>query len=245
MERKYGIVKQVKSEFPVRELLLVPHKDGDLILSYPAFGPDYFRRNIAEMKKFYSHPETGEKISFRQPTTFESISAAAYNFENIAKPEIFDPRWLQIGYIVVASEGVYANPPRDVRGDPIIDEQTLKLYLNGVTPVNGIRLLGNGFGFAPYETFETGVQDCDFFAEGGLARVLEHTNEKTAKKLREIASPKFYKRGVNVFGFDKVKEPALRVVSLGSCRGFRGCRFGVADGDMDGGRGGLAFGVLK
>ena len=104
--------------------------------------------------------------------------------------------------------------------------------------------MDNDFGFAPYETFKRGVQDCDSFVQGGLARVLEHTQEEQAKNLRTIASPKFYKRGVNVWGFDDVKEPVLRVVGLDSGRVLGDGRLGVDGGwgDYDNG---YAFGVLK
>ena len=251
-EKEYGIIKVKEPEFKQRKLLRVPHKQDDLIVSYPAFGPNFLKNNITEMQKSYSHPQTGERISFREPTTSESISAAAYDFGNLAKPQIFDPKWLQAGRIVRTSEGVFANPPKDAKGNIIIDEKTLKSYLNGVKPVK----VGNGniyiisdaenlkdFGFADYDSFERGIQDCDTFSQGGLARILEHTEEKEAKNLRKIASPKFYKREVNIYGFDNVREPVLRVVGLGSSRGLDDGRLGVSGGWYD--DGGCAFGVLN
>lgn len=244
-ETRYGIIKS-KMEFPIRNLLVVPHGDKDLAVSYPAFGPGYFKGNIQEMQKSYSHPVTEERISFREPTTSESISVAAYDFGNIAKPQIFDPIWFQLGYIVKTSEGVFANPPKDPQGRPITDEQTLKSFLNKAEKVNGIWLYNRedarDFGFAPYETFKQGVQDCDSFAEGGLARLLEH-KEKTAESLKEIASPKFYKRGVDVFGFDSVKKPVLRIADLGSSRDFDSGRLDVYVDDWEGYMSGFAFGV--
>lgn len=102
----------------------------------------------------------------------------------------------------------------------------------------------NNFGFAPYESFNQGVQDCDTFAEGGLARLLEHADGKTAENLRKITSPKFYKRGVNVYGFDgDIKEPVLRVAGLGSYGGFDNYRLSV-NGDHWNDNLGYAFGVL-
>ncbi len=243
-KRKYGIIKTKKPEFPQRDLLKVPHGKGILTVAYPAFGTDYFGTNVGEMQKDYSHPQTGKRISFREPTTFESISAAAYDFENLAKPKIFDSRWLQIGYIVRTSEGVFVNPPRDKEGN-IINEKILKSYLNNSKKVNGIYLGENDFGFAPYETFERGIQDGEKFAEGGLARVLEHTSKKQAKNLREIASTKFYKIGVNVCGFDDVKESALRVVGLVSGINVGDGRLGVIGDDWSDDCNGYAFGVLK
>ena len=249
-ETKYGVIRQAKPQFPVRELLVVPHADGDLVVSYPAFGVDTYQRNILEMGGDYLHPETEERISFRPATTSESISAAAYDFKNMAKPQIFDPKWLQAGYILKTKEGVFVNPPKDVQGDTIADEEMLKTMLNGAAKVNGIYLVKNDvalrdFGFAPYETFRTGIQDCDTFAESGLARLLEHTEEKIVRNFRKIASPKFYKKGVNVYGFDKVEEPHLRVVGLNSSGGFDGGRLNVDGDGLDDGWGGCAFGVLE
>lgn len=243
VETQYGIIKATPS-LPARDLISVPHKKGILVVSYPAFGPDNYSNNLKEMQRQYSHSKELPKISFREPATSESISAAAYDFKNRVKPEIFDPRWLQVGRIVRTSEGVFANPPVDKQGNPITDEKTLKSILNKSEKVNEIYLSDNDFGFAPYETFNRGVQDCHTFAQGGLARILEYTEEKEAENLRTIASPKFYKRGVNVWGFDDVKEPILRVASLGSGRGLGSLRLFVGGDGWDGGSGGFAFGVL-
>ena len=248
-ETQYGIIEGKQPEFLVRKLLRVPHKNKDLIVAYPAFGPNYFSKNVEEMQKPYSHPITGERIYFREPTTSESISAASYDFENEAKPKIFDQRrhqrWLQAGRIVRTSEGVFVNPPKDKKGNPITDEKSLKSYLNKAKKVNGIYLHEKDFGFAPYESFKRGVQDCDTFADGGLARILEHTGEKTARNLRAIASPKFYKKGVNIWRFDDVEEPTLRVVSLYSSRGLDSGWLGL-DGYCRGGDyGGYVSGVVN
>lgn len=241
---KYGLIEQAEPQFPVRELLVAPHGKGDLILSFPAFGSNTYKGNLESIGKSYSHPKTGEKITFRPATTSESISAAAYGFGSNgkvdAKRDIFDPRWLQAGYIVKTKDGVFTNTT-------MTDESRLKEFLNGAQKVNGIYLLDNGIAFAPYDSFERGVQDCDSFAQGGLARALEHTPEKVATNLREIASPKIYKnkKGVDVWGFDSTKEPTLRIASLGSGRGIGGGRLHVDGSDWGGSDGGYAFGVLN
>jgi len=236
-DSKYGIIKQARPQFPVRELLVVPHIDSDLTVSFPAFGHNTYRGNLKSMQEIYSHPLTGKQIRFRPATTSESISAVAYDFKNIAKPKIFDPRWLQAGYIVKTQDGVFTNTQ-------LTDESQLKQMLDSFEKVNGIYLGKNGSAFAPYETFEMGIQEADTFAQGGLARALEHTPEKIAPKLKEITSPEFYKRGVDVWGFDDVKEPILRVVGLGSGRFLVGGMLGVGD-DWYGGGDGFAFGVSK
>jgi hypothetical protein len=238
MENQYGVVKSKQPEFPVRELLVVPNKDGDLTLSHPAFGPNTYKGNIGNMGKSYSHPLTGETITFRPATTSESISAASYDFEKMAKPEIFDPRWLQIGYIVRTQEGVFTNTTET-------DESKLKQLLDKAEKVNGIYLINDNMAFAPYESFSRGTQDCDTFAHGGLARALEHTPEKVAKNLREMASPRIYKKGVNVDYFDKSKEPALRVACLSSSGGVDGSGLHVGGDYWDDCSLGYAFGVLN
>ena len=250
---KYGIIK---AKFPQRDLLRVPHKESVLTVAYPAFGPNTYKENLKTMSGNYSHPQIRERISFRESTTSKSISAAAYDFENLAKPKIFDSKWLQTGYIVRASEGVFVNPPRDKEGDIIIDEKILKYLLDGgfvnnvffdkAEKVNGIYLGGNDFGFAPYETFEKGIQDSEKFVEGGLARILEHTREKVANNLKVISSSKNYPNGVNVLGFDEGKKPILRVVNLYTSRhfGFGGSRLNVSIGERYNYEG-HAFGILK
>jgi len=236
--RKYGITKQAKPQFPVRELLTVPHsKDEDLTLGFPAFGPNNYQTNLKDIAKTYSHPLTEEQIKFKPATTSKSISAVAYDFENLAKPQIFNPRWLQAGYIIKTQDGVFTNTNE-------INESNLKQLLNGAKETNGIYLINNQIAFIPYESFKTGVQDVDTFAEGGLARGLEHVSGKIAPKLREIASSKFYKRGVNVWGFESTKKPVLKIASLNYNWGFGGGLVVGCDiwGDDDSG---YAFGVCN
>lgn len=239
-ETKYGIKKAALS-LPARDLLIVPHKNRDLGVSSPAFGPNTYNNNLAQMQETYSHLPQYPSISFREPTTSESISVVAYDIKT-TKIEILDPRWLQLGRIVRTSEGVFVNPPKDKEGNVLTNESKLKTLLDKASKINGIYLGDNEFGFASYETFERGVQDCDTFAQGGLARVLEHTDKKIAKNFRQIASPEFYKNGVNVWGYDKVNEFVVRVASLGSYRDFGGSGLSVGGswGDDDG----CAFGVL-
>jgi len=232
---QYGIIEGKHWKFPVRDLLMVPHRGGKLTVSHPAFGPN--SSPAAELQKLYSHPITGEKILFRMPTTAESISVAAFKFEEMANPKIFDSGrgHYGLGLMVQTSEGVFANPPRDALRNIITDEKTLKSFLNRAKPVK----VGNGviyivsdtenlrdFGYAEYDSFKRMVQDCGDFVEGGLARVLEHT-ESIPENLKEIASPKFYRRGVDVQEFDNdkksfwvfTKEPSLNIalISSGNC----------------------------
>lgn len=248
-DANYGIVKAL----PARDILWVPHRGIRTGFSSPAFGPDTFKSNVADMTKHYSHSEDLPKIRFREPTTAESISAVSYEFAQIAKPQILDPEWLQLGRILRTSEGVFVNPPKDREGNPVTDEVALKSYLKRTKPIK----VGNGhiyivsdidnlrdFAYAEYETFRQNLQEGREFAEAGLARVLEHTEEKIASKLFEIASKDNYSRGVYIFKFGSVKEPALKVVGLlsGWCVGRDG--LSVVGDDWADNRG-YAFGVLN
>ena len=235
MENEYGIIKATPS-LPVIDLFRVPHEGKTLVVAHPAFGSNTYRNNLGAMSKEYYHSKELPKISFRPATTSESISIVSYDFET-SKKEIFDPRWLQTSYVVRTQYGVFVNTQET-------DESVLKSMLNKCEKVNGIYLGKNDFGCAPYETFEQGIKDCDTFARGGLARVLEHTGEKIPENLRIIASLKFYKRGVNVCGFDEVKKPILKVAGLISDRGFDGDGLSV-DGSWGDDNGGYAFGIVK
>jgi len=245
---KYGLMKaEERTKLPDVNLLCVPHGSERLIVA--RFGPNTYVANRSEMAQHYWNSSQRPDVSFRHGTTSESISASAYNFRNIAKPEILDPNWLQSGYIVRTSEGVFANPPLDGQGKPIVDEQELKKLLNGVKPTklkgHSLYIVDNSadlrdFGFAENDTFTRGIQSGTTFAQGGLARVLEHT-KKPAKVLKGISSKRNYLDGVNVYGFDAVRDPVLRVADLYSNRGDGRLR---VVGGWNGNGGGYAFGVL-
>jgi len=213
------------------------------------FGPNTYQGNIRDMQKKGFHSSQLPNISFSPATTSESISIASHGFKNFARPKIFNQSWLQEGYIVRAQEGVYANPPKDSQGKTITEEQGpqgLKSFLKKDKKVNGIYLMDNDFGFAPDESFRRGVQDTGDFLEGGLARVLEHTSEKEAEVFGKIASPKFYKRGVDVYGFDEAAQPVLGVLGLYSDRDLDAGRL-IVNGSFWYGLNynGFAFGVLR
>ena len=245
VETQYQMRKaEAREALPEIDLLpQIPHAGQQLDMTL--FGPNTYRNNISNMLKHYFHSKQLSNITFTPATTAESISTASYGFENFAKPKIFDSNWLQGGWIVRTQEGVFANPPKDAQGNSITDEKVLKQFLKSNRKVNGIYLLDNDLAFAPYDSFTRGVQDCHTFSQGGLARILEHSPEKEAKNLKAIASPKFYKRGVNVWGFDDVKEPILRVVGLGSCWNLVVGRLDVVGGSWCCSNDGCAFGVLN
>ncbi len=238
VETTYGI-KKATLRLLARDLLTVRHENAVFDVSHPAFGPNTYVNNLTEMQNSYFHSQELPNISFREPTTSESISVATY-YPKTAKIEILDPGWLQLGRIVKTSEGVYANPPKGEKGDVLFDESVLNTLRNKAKKVNGIYLGDNDFGFAPRESFTQGNQKFGIFVEQGLARLLEHTrgNAKNMGKMSE-----FYPKGVNVFGFDGVDEPVVRFASLYSGRGLGGDWLGV-DGLWYGNDVGCVFGVL-
>jgi len=236
LKSEFGMEHQEQAQYPVKELLTVPHKKDNLIVSSPAFGRNNFKNNLDAMGRTYSL--NGRTFSFRKPLTSESISASAYGFgedgEFDTKRDIFNPSWLQVGSIIKTQEGVYTNTKET-------NEEALKGLLNGIEKTNGIYLRDDGIAFAPYESFKRGVQSAEDFARGGLARALGHTPEEVAKNLNKIAST--YKEGVDVWSFDEVQEPTLRVASLYSYR--NGGRLGVDGNCRVGYSNGFTFGVLN
>ena len=247
---RYGIRKAVDfptrdKSLPLRDLLVVPHRGKELTASYPAFGPNTFDGNVAEMQRAYTHSTELPQINLREPTTSQSISIIAYKFEKLAKPQILDPRWLQAGRIVRTKQGVIVNPILDAQGNVVLNQgdlEAIKTNARKIEVGNGHIYLGDkDFGFAEYTTFQPGIQDSDTFAQGGLARIIEHT-ENQAIHLKAISSKQNYPRGVDVWGFEIPKEPIERVLSLNSDWDLDGDRLNV-DGINWNVNGGYAFGV--
>lgn len=211
------------------------------------FGPNTHNNNVASMQKRYFHSDDLPNVTFKQLSTAESLAVASYNFANLAKPNIFNPNWLQAGRILRAQEGVWINPLIDTAGNIIQDGKELEESLSKVKKVNEIYLFDGGTSFVPYGSFEQGVQEHGKFLESGLARGLIHTSDKNANTLSQIANDAEYPRGVNVWGFEPVKEPLVRVVSLGSGRNLDGGRLDVGggwDGNSNSSSLGCAFGGL-
>ncbi len=242
-------IMRKQPRIPVRTLVTIPYQSGSLTFTPQVFGPDYFANNVSQMRKDYQHPYSGEKISFKEPTTPQSLAIASFMFANRDKAtefagirkEVSDPRWLQLGNIIRTSEGVYAgNLPRDGKGEIILDNDELRSHWNKLKPVDGIYLTPQGLAFTEYG-FKTGEQSHEDFSEGRLARVLAASTAKPTM-LKSIANNSEYPKGVYVYNFDKVRQPTLAVVGLGSGRGIRGGGLDV-DGYWDGSYG-CAFGVF-
>ena len=251
---QYRVIKPAKPEFepakpefePRALLTGITHKGADLIVGHPAFGRNTYKANQQEMQgDFFCLPQYPQ-MSFRPATTSESISIATETFEEITKPQILDPSFLQLGYMGKTSKGVFTNLPTDKQRNLITDEAKLKSLLKGAEKTKvgkaHIYLTDSGLAFVEYDTFETGVQESRVFTEGGLAKGLEHTTQEP-KNLSQISSKDNYKFGVNVYGFDPTDELAVRVVGLYSARLSGGDRL-LVYGDWSDGDLGYAFGVF-
>ncbi len=248
---RYKIITK-NSEVPVRDLIRISG-DKEMTASLDPFAPDdlYSYCKGLRKPKNYSHPLTREKMIFREATTAESILIASCDFKGRSKPQIFDRQWLRAGLIVKTDEGIFTNPPRYKNGTPKYDNKTLKSYLDKVEPIK----IGKGkvyivpdsenlrdFGFAEYDSFKTGVQNCDTFVKGGLARVLEHTKDE-AKNLRKITSIEFYEGGISVRNFNSYQSTHL-VIGLLTKEIFSNYLEVYYDSDYYCNRG-LVFGVLE
>ncbi len=142
-ETKYHIARP-KARLPVRTLVTLPYKETTLTVAFPTFGSNYFSANIREMKRRHEHPETGEIIYFREPTTSESIAIISYALKHQSRVLEFNEvlaairtkkELFQLGLIVRTSEGIYTNPPKDTKGNIITDEKILKNDLKIVKPL--------------------------------------------------------------------------------------------------------------
>jgi len=237
-EPKYIIIEQTKPHFPSKNLIKILRKGkGDLIFSRSAFGPDNYKGNLEEMTKSYSHPGTGEEITFRPPRTSESVLIASCNPENRVR-EISKSGVLQLGPVVLTQKGIFVNTTNT-------EEDYLNSLLEDAREISGIHHLDNLVNFVPYDdTFEEGNQNYEAFIRGNLARVLEHTHEGVATRLGMIASPEFYRGGIRVHGFKPTDKPSLSVVSIHPY-GHRGEQLMVATYPQSAIINSHIFGVLK
>jgi hypothetical protein len=234
VEPQYGLIEVNKPEFPPRDLWVVPTANGPLVTS--VFGPNAFNENVAEMQREYTHPQTGENISFREPATQESLEACAYCFEEMVKPKILEPSWLQLGRLVKTSDGIFTNTTET-------NKSKLDRMLNSVIEDKGIYFVNDSIVFIPYDSFEECVLSGDDFARTTLARGLEHTKQDVASNVAKISAKRFYSGGVNVFCWKEagITQPIQRLSAVSDYSG----RLNFDGGDWIGDYDGRAFGVKK
>ena len=237
---EYG--KVIKPKEPKNPpIALLPVREG-LTVAYPAFGSATYQDNVQDMQKLYSRPETGETIRLREPLTQESLEVSALGFGSKGdidfKRDILDLRWLQAGRRVGTKHGIFFNTAE-------LDQEKLSYLLSTAQEHNGVYLLSNGISYVEHENIKQGVQKNRDFVQSPLARALDHTKEEVASNLATIASEEHYPRGVDVFGFDKTKEPVSRVVSLYSGRYHDGRLSVNGYGWVGSCAGGFAFGVCE
>ena len=246
MAEEYGTIEvEPRNQLEAITLARVPYRGKGIIVARYKFGLNLYSKNVKAMSNHFYNSSQFPDVTFRPATTSESISDAAYEFTEIAKPEIFNSRWFQAGRIVRAEDGVYINPLNAITLEGVDKRVLHSLRDNSKTFGKGkkaIRLGVNDFAFVPYESFEQGVQDAEDFAESGLARGLEYVEGDVAPNLESMTLT--YPNGVYVFNFDKCKEPTAKVVVLYSDRCDGGVGLFVNGNDWDDVNIGCASGVL-
>ncbi len=216
---------RLAEEIPRKDLLpIIKQKRHQLDMAL--FGKASYKENITSMEKIYFHSRELPNITFRPATVSESIAAAAYDFENSAKPQILGKTSLQLGYVVTTPEGIFVDTTTT-------DEDDLKEILANSRKVNGVWVYQKykkkfrGTRFVPNESFLEApgynTQSWTVFVRGGLARALEYTSPKElerfgeANNLSKIASSDFYRNGVRVnfkLGEICVNKPPVLEVAL-------------------------------
>lgn len=211
-----------RNNLPDISMMIRPHNGKEVRIAN--FSGTYYGA-IEDMNKHYWHSEDFSDITFAPVTTVESLSYATFGMtENRCLP-LFCCDDLNAGIFVRTPEGVYINPGKaikQVEKKHYLDHFNLKLdmkYLinqrEKATKVNGIYLGENDFAFAPWKSFNNErEQSPKEFAEGGLARAIEHTSEKIAEKLYKVASS--YRSTTYVMWFEIPKKPVIGQVHLGS-----------------------------
>ena len=224
---EYGLIEPDITK-PRTNLLAVPHKGEPLIvmplscnyiksrekafdglLHLKRLDKGTYNQNAEILKSNFYEFYNSEKfpsVRFRVPLTQESISAAACEFGPNAYRNL-QHKWLQLGKVVRTKDGVFTNTSER-------DEAKLKTMLDGAKKVNGIYLIDEKMAFAPYESFKTGRQERREFAEGGLARALEHTDGTVAGNLArmlvgDVMGMRFSAK-VNVFEPESIEKPSSR-----------------------------------
>jgi hypothetical protein len=235
----FGLKKSERTSngLPRRALLVVPYGGQKLVVAYPLFGPCNYEIGSSLMSSDYSHSRNIPWVSFRPPTTSESLAAAVY--DSIGRRRALDNSSLLLGQVVRTSQGFFANPPFGSNGEFVTNERELLVLLNGTEKINGVYIVPNSeklrdFGFAPYESFiDTNpesflgnTQSIDAFCSSGLARILGHSGGKAidleliAKKMDRPSSIDFS------FSSTSIDTPVLMGVGLCSS---------IPDGDSPGG----------
>ena len=185
-------------------LLNVPYKGGILTVGGLPFRGKNLQECINSMAQRYINSDTGEIISFREPTSPEVISAVRYHPRDKG-PVFSHSHPLCLGRAVCTTKGIYMNPPKDKKGNVILNEEYFKSLLRKSKVVGGACLYegedAKDFGFISYKVID---EDKDNDKFEGLARILEHTNS-IPKNLKRIGSGE-YGGGFEIFDFDEIKK---------------------------------------
>jgi len=232
-ESKYGIIRQTKSQFPVRELLRVPHKGKTLTVGYPAFGPHYYINVGKEILNRGQSVPTGDLIA--------PLVRAVYCDENIKnEPESKDVReimrdgWLHVfNRDIWASNGLYVIKDEDALGrEALFNLEELEDLLSGGDTELGVRFSQDRkIRFAPKSTYILGEHTPG--TNGTLARdgsVIANYDVKGAEQLGEASSEFRYNPRSLGLDIQEGQAPEQRIAGLGSGRVLDGYGLGYAFG---------------
>jgi len=229
MNKKYRLKEAtLQNNLPDIPLMLRPHKGKNVRIA--EFYGSYFR-TISEMEKHYRHSRYFSDITFTSMTTPESLEHTVFDWD--LAQHLFSTERVNLGIYVRTGEGVYINPGKTITkfetetgGEP-----KLQLDMEGLTnlrdkaeKINGIYLGEDDFAFAPWESFKSSQSwnDCleaKEFAEGGLARAIEHTSEKIAPTLFKIVSSCQYKKILMEY-WNAPKKPVIADLVIGYEHGW-------------------------
>lgn len=176
MSEKYGTIIEPKTVNP--PIALLPLEEG-LTVAYPAFGSATYNSNLERMGEKYSHPKTGETITFREPRTQESIRAARLGFgsqgEIDFKREVFNPSWLQAGRRVGTKQGIFFNTNE-------LDEARLRDSLSRATIHNGVYLLQDGNFLCRTQKYRTRNSNKQRFRKGMFSKSIRTHSRRSCTK---------------------------------------------------------------
>jgi len=226
---------------PKKDLILVTGRSTKILAA--EFGPNFHQANLREIEQEYNHSQEYPVITFRGPSTQESLKIASQRFEARAKQFLDANCTLQLGKVVITEDGIYTNMTET-------NPYALKRKLNNIMSIRGIYLINDTQAFIPYEAFWVGKYKNEDFVRSALARGLEHTDQRRAKSLEDIASKSHYPNGVLVKLFHpEGSNPTVNLVELEagtmSDAGALTLNFAKKNQSSDFPRKGYTFGILK
>jgi hypothetical protein len=225
---------KARNILPERSLYLRKDKGKNVRISLFS-GP--FLYAFKAMQEHYWHSNFFSDITFEPVNSEEALNYLTVD-EYLAR-DTFRWKGLSAGFYIRTPEGIYINPgkaitliPDDYRPPkPKLNQDILKNQKDESTKVNGIYLGENGFAFAPWESFRVSKFQRDEipareFAEGGLARAIEHTTESIAPILYKAALD-CKKKVVMLNWLDIPEKPVIGNLNIRAPAGMAEWEFGI------------------